>query len=69
LVPSYALLCSYAQLGERDAAFTILDELVASRSGQAAFCGADSVLDPLRDDPRFERILRRLALPVPVASR
>ena len=67
LVPSYALLCSYAQLGDRDAAFALLDELIGSRSGQAVFCSVDAVLDPIRDDPRFDRLLRRLALPATTA--
>jgi tetratricopeptide (TPR) repeat protein len=68
LVPAYAYLVSYAQLGDRDRAFAVLDELVATRSGQAVFTGADPVLDPLRDDPRFDRILRRLALPTTATS-
>jgi adenylate cyclase len=63
LTPRYAVLCGFAQLGERDRAFAILDDLVASRSGQAVFSAVDPALDPIRDDPRFERILRRLALP------
>jgi serine/threonine protein kinase/tetratricopeptide (TPR) repeat protein len=67
LVPAYAYLVSHAQLNDRDRAFEILDRLVATRSGQAVFTGADPVLDPLRDDPRFDQILRRLALPSSIA--
>jgi serine/threonine protein kinase/tetratricopeptide (TPR) repeat protein len=68
LTPQYAFLCGFAQLGDRDRAFAILDDLVASRSGQAAFTAVDPVLDPIRDDPRFDRILRRLALPSTVQT-
>jgi serine/threonine protein kinase/tetratricopeptide (TPR) repeat protein len=62
-VPDYAFLIGHAQLGDRDQAFAIIDRMVDTRSGQAVFCGVDPVLDPLRDDPRFDRMLRRLALP------
>jgi len=67
-LPAYAYLVSYAQLDDRDRAFAVLDELVAARSGQAVFTAADPVLDPLRDDPRFDRILRRLALRSPATT-
>jgi tetratricopeptide (TPR) repeat protein len=67
-IPQYAYLCGHAQLGEHDAAFAILEDLVDSRAGQAAFSAADPALDPLREDSRFERVLRRLALPTPATT-
>jgi hypothetical protein len=50
------------QLGERDAAFKILEGGVRTRSAYMAFLG-EPVCDPLREDPRYSRLLQRLGLP------
>jgi tetratricopeptide (TPR) repeat protein len=50
------------QLGERDAAFEVLDGGLRSRSGYMAFLG-EPVCDPLREDPRYGPLLERLGLP------
>jgi adenylate cyclase len=51
------------QLGEHDAAFEILEDGVRTRSAYMAFLG-EPVCDPLRQDPRYGRLLQRLGLPV-----
>lgn len=50
------------QLGERDAAFEILEQGVLSRSAYMPFVG-EPICDPLRSDPRFGQLLARLGLP------
>jgi hypothetical protein len=50
------------QLGERDAAFEILEAGVRTRSAYMAFLN-EPVCDPLREDPRYSRLLQRLGLP------
>jgi adenylate cyclase len=50
------------QLGERDAAFEILEGGVRTRSAYMAFLG-EPVCDPLRQDPRYGGLLQRLGLP------
>ena len=50
------------QLGERDAAFETLEGGVRTRSAYMAFLG-EPVCDPLREDPRYSRLLQRLGLP------
>jgi serine/threonine protein kinase/tetratricopeptide (TPR) repeat protein len=67
-VPAYAFACAYAHLGDRDRAFATLERIVATRMGHAVFLAVDPVLDPLRDDPRFEQLLRRLAFPVALTT-
>ena len=50
------------QLGERDAAFEVLEQGVLSRSAYMPFVG-EPICDPLRRDPRFGQLLARLGLP------
>jgi serine/threonine-protein kinase len=49
-------------LGERDAAFEVLEWGVGTRSAYMPFLG-EPVCDPLREDPRYGRLLERLGLP------
>jgi serine/threonine-protein kinase len=49
------------QLGERDTAFEILEQGVRCRSAYMPFLG-EAMFDPLRQDPRFGRLLARLGL-------
>ncbi|HET6363157.1 MAG TPA: adenylate/guanylate cyclase domain-containing protein [Gemmatimonadota bacterium] len=51
-----------AQLGRIDEAFLWLDQLIEERSSWAPQIGQDPVFDPLRADPRFGDIRRRMGL-------
>jgi adenylate cyclase len=57
---NYNLACAMSTLGEHDRALNIL-EGVADRSspGMLTWIEADSDLDPIRDDPRFEAMIAR----------
>jgi TolB-like protein/Tfp pilus assembly protein PilF/tRNA A-37 threonylcarbamoyl transferase component Bud32 len=51
-----------ASLGNRDQAFDWLTRAVETRSTRILWLAVDSRLDPLRSDPRFRTLLRRLSL-------
>ena len=53
----------YAALGEREQAFTSLEEAFAARDLQLQFLGIDPAFDSLRGDPRFADLVRRVGLP------
>jgi len=53
----------YAALGEKDKAFALLDKAVAERSTFLVYSKWEPRLDPLRSDPRFQELLRRIGLP------
>jgi hypothetical protein len=52
----------YAMLGEKDAAFAALEKAFAARAFIADI-NVDPIFDPLRSDPRFDDLLRRIGLP------
>jgi tetratricopeptide (TPR) repeat protein len=58
----FALAGIYSALGDRDRAFAELEKGVQARS-LLPFVFVDPQLDPLRSDPRFERLVRRVGLP------
>ncbi len=51
---------AYAQLGEREKAFELLDAAFRSRSSGLVWLKVEPLFDPLRDDPRFSDLLRRV---------
>ena len=51
-----------AQLGETEEAFAYLNKTVEARRWEIAMLNIDPQLDPLRDDPRFKELLRRVGL-------
>ncbi len=53
----------YAALGDRDKAFACLEEGYQGRYFGMVYLAVDPDLDPLRSDPRFLALLRRLNLP------
>ncbi|MGD9590786.1 MAG: tetratricopeptide repeat protein [Pyrinomonadaceae bacterium] len=53
---------AYAQLGERDKAFEALEEMVKRRAVLIITVAREPTLDPLRDDPRFAALLKRVGL-------
>ena len=60
---NYWVAAVYAALGEKDAAFAELEKAYQSRDWFLPRLKTDSFMDPLRDDPRFKDLVRRLGLP------
>jgi TolB-like protein/Tfp pilus assembly protein PilF len=61
-VPPAAYLHSYVGLGDHDRAFAALEGAYRGRSYIMQFVKVLPLLDPLRRDPRFVNVLRRVAL-------
>ncbi|MDX1980165.1 MAG: winged helix-turn-helix domain-containing protein [Bryobacteraceae bacterium] len=59
--PYYRALI-HAALGNKDEAFSCLQRAVAERAGWLAYARVDPKLDVLRDDPRFDALLRQVGL-------
>ena len=53
----------YVALGEKDEAFTWLEKAEKARDGLLARLKVDSRFDPLRSDPRFTDLVRRVGVP------
>ena len=56
----YNVACSYAQMDKHDEAMTCLEKAVQNGFGHREWFENDSDLDSLRDDPRFQTLLKRL---------
>jgi len=54
---------AHIQLGEVDLAFAALERAYEAKDGSLLFLGVDPMYDPIRDDPRFIDLMRRLNLP------
>jgi DNA-binding winged helix-turn-helix (wHTH) protein/tetratricopeptide (TPR) repeat protein len=54
---------TYSSLGNKDRAFVWLDKAVEERNWCVPFLRRDNVWNPLRSDPRFKSLLRRVGLP------
>jgi len=61
-VSSYSIGEVYAGLGDRDKAFEWLQRAYEERSRALVFLLVEPKLDPLRPDPRFQDLLRRVGL-------
>ena len=59
----YWLAATYAMLGEKDAAFAELEKSYQNRDWFLQRLKTDPFMRPLRDDPRFAAMLKRLNLP------
>jgi hypothetical protein len=60
---SYGLALVYAGLGEKDQAFEWLGKAFGEGDMGMLFLKIDPPLDPLRSDPRFQDLLRRMNFP------
>ncbi|MBM3746283.1 MAG: tetratricopeptide repeat protein [Acidobacteria bacterium] len=64
-VPEFCFALPYAGLGDLDRAFESLERCYAERDGRLFWLAAAPCFDPLRSDPRYDDLLRRMALPAP----
>jgi tetratricopeptide (TPR) repeat protein len=62
-VTPVALVQVYTSLGDKDRAFDWLEKAYQERSNFMAFLKVIPMADPLRSDPRFDDMLRRIGLP------
>lgn len=62
-VPAYYRAMIQAALGQTDRAFESLERAVEERSASLPFLKIKHRLKPLRHDPRFQHVLRRVGLP------
>jgi serine/threonine protein kinase/TolB-like protein/Tfp pilus assembly protein PilF len=63
-ISPYLFTIIYIALGDHDRAFAELEKDYENRSEALAWLKVDPRLDPLRADPRFTDLLRRIGLPV-----
>ena len=62
-VPAAAFVKAYLGLGEYDRAFFWLEEAYKEQSNLLQFLKVHPIFDPIRDDPRFVDLVRRVGLP------
>jgi TolB-like protein/Tfp pilus assembly protein PilF len=59
----YEIALIYAGLGEKDEAFQWLEKAYAAHDKGLTYLKIDPCMDPLRSDPRFHDLIRRVGLP------
>jgi len=58
----FAIARQCAKLGEKEQAFEYLNKAIEKRQGQMVMLNVDPSFDLLRDDPRFDELVRRVGL-------
>ena len=53
----------YGALGDKDQAFALLDKAYEERDNMVILLKVEPIFDPLRSDPRFANLLRRVGFP------
>ncbi|MFY9583637.1 MAG: tetratricopeptide repeat protein [Candidatus Acidiferrales bacterium] len=61
--PTQMLVYAYVGLGKNDEAIALLQKADAEHSNLVTTLRVDPVYDPLRSDPRFQELMRRVGLP------
>jgi DNA-binding winged helix-turn-helix (wHTH) protein/TolB-like protein/Flp pilus assembly protein TadD len=61
---NYQTSQALAQLGEKDKAFETLEAAIRQRASGLVWLKVDPLLDPLRDDPRFADLMRRVGFAI-----
>ena len=62
-VPSYDVAIVYVGLGDNEGAFAWLEKAYEERCSRLIWLKAEPLFEPLRSDPRFGDLLRRIGLP------
>jgi tetratricopeptide (TPR) repeat protein len=62
-VPAYVYAILYLGLEDRDRAFAAMEQAVQERSTTLVLINRDSTWDPIRSDPRFADLVRKVGLP------
>ncbi len=62
-VPAFLLAYNYTLLGEKDQAFEWLEKGYEQTGWLMGFLKVEPVFDPLRSDPRFQDLIRRMKFP------
>jgi TolB-like protein/Flp pilus assembly protein TadD len=62
-ISPYAVAFLYTSLGNKNKAFEWLEKAYAERNPMLAFLKVEPMLDPLRSDPRYADLLRRINFP------
>ncbi len=62
VAPAMIVAWVHAALGDKDEAFSWLEKAVQDREGSVYRLKVEPLIDPLRDDPRFGALLRRIGL-------
>jgi len=60
--PAFSFAVVYAGLGEKDQAFTWLEKAYGERTSRLGYLKVEPLWDPLRSDPRFAELVRRIGL-------
>ncbi|HEV8188307.1 MAG TPA: protein kinase [Pyrinomonadaceae bacterium] len=61
-VPATCLARLYSAIGERQKVLEMLDKAYVDRDAQLQYIGVDPLYDELRSEPRFQELIRKLAL-------
>ena len=62
---AYEIATLYADLGDKDQAFQWLNTAYQERDSQLEDLKTEFLLDPIRSDPRFAELVRKVGLPLP----
>jgi tetratricopeptide (TPR) repeat protein len=66
--PAFAVALAYAGLGDKDQTLAWLDRAYEERFARLAYIQQETFWDPLRPDPRFGEMVRRIGAPAPTRS-
>ena len=62
-VSPYNIAQIYARLGDKEQALSWLEQAYNDRDSKLTYAKVEPAFDPLRSDPRFQKLLQRLAMP------
>lgn len=68
-VPPFGLIWAYAGIADNNRAFARLERAREEGAFRLTWLNVDPLLDPLRSDPRFDDLVRRVNLPTPNPTR